>query len=394
MGQKVVREVAVVVINANSRRLAVLLAATTAAAVVLPLTAAVLPDDRADALYHVYDGGGVEITGPSILVLKKLGQSFAVSGNYYVDSVTSASIDVETTASEYTEERTETSLGLQYMYDRSIMSFGYTKSDENDYEANSAHFNISQSMFGDLTTVTMGYSLGWDTVMNNTDASFSEDVDRQHYRLAVSQILTKNMIVDLGFEAITDEGFLNNPYRSVRYRDSSVPRGYSYEAELYPRTRTSNAVALRGKYFLPYRAALSGEYRFFDDTWGISAHTAELGYVHPWRDRWLLKFKYRFYTQDKAEFYSDLFERSAETNFRARDKELSTFNSHTLGFGASYEFVRGWRMVDRGTVNFSYDHIMFSYDDFRDLTAGGDVGQEPAYDFAADVFQFYLSIWY
>ena len=61
--------------------------------------AGVLPDDRADVLYHLYDGGGVEIDGPSILVRKKVGKSVSVVGNYYVDMVSSASIDVVTTAS-------------------------------------------------------------------------------------------------------------------------------------------------------------------------------------------------------------------------------------------------------------------------------------------------------
>lgn len=394
MVRKVAREAAVAVTNSTSKygsRLILI----GAGSVVLPLMAAVLPDDRADVMYHAYDGGGVEITGPSVLVLKQLGTSVAVSGNYYVDSVTSASIDVETTASEYTEERTETSLGLQYLTGRSIMSFGYTKSDENDYLANSAHFNISQSMFGDLTNVTLGYSLGWDEVGKNNDSAFiPQDVDRQHYRVGVSQILTKNWILDFGYEGITDEGFLNNPYRSVRYVDTTVPVGYSYEPEVYPRTRTSNAAALRTKYYLPYRAALHGEYRYFEDTWNIKAHTFELGYTHPWRDKWIFKAKYRYYTQDKADFYQDLFDRAGQTNFRARDKELSTFNSHTLGVAASYEFLRGWGMLERGTLNLSYDHIMFSYDDFRDLTVTAPVGQEPLYSFDADVFQFYLSVWY
>ena len=69
--------------------------------------AGVLPDDRADVLYHLYDGGGVEIDGPSILVRKKAGKSLSFVGNYYVDMVSSASIDVITTASPYTEERTQ-----------------------------------------------------------------------------------------------------------------------------------------------------------------------------------------------------------------------------------------------------------------------------------------------
>jgi hypothetical protein len=38
-------------------------------------TAGVLPDDRTDILYHQYEGGGVTIDGPSILVRKSIGKA-------------------------------------------------------------------------------------------------------------------------------------------------------------------------------------------------------------------------------------------------------------------------------------------------------------------------------
>src|SRR6187551_3624105 len=78
--------------------------------------AGVLAEDRADALYHRYQGGGVEIQGPSVLVRKKIGEHFAVNANYYMDFVTSASIDVKLSASEYKEDRTQKSLGLEYLH--------------------------------------------------------------------------------------------------------------------------------------------------------------------------------------------------------------------------------------------------------------------------------------
>lgn len=358
--------------------------------------AGVLPDDRADALYHSYDGGGVEITGPSVLVLKKVGESVALSGNYYVDTVSSASIDVITTASKYSEERTEKTVGIDYLHGNSTMSLSYTNSTENDYDANSASFGVSVDMFGNMTTVTLGYSRGWDTVEDNTDAAFSEDLDRQHYRFGLSQIISRNMVLGVNFETITDEGFLNNPYRSVRYADSGSAIGYSYESEVYPRTRTSNAIALKSRYHLPYRAAVHGEYRFFDDSWDIRAHTLEVGYTQGVGNRWILDAKYRFYKQSNADFYSDLFPFQGAQNFLARDKELSTFKSHTIGVAMSYEFVSdGWRFIDRGSLNLSYDHIWFDYDDFRDLTVTGvPPGSEPLYDFSADVIQAFVSIWF
>jgi hypothetical protein len=358
--------------------------------------AGVLPEDRADFLLHSYDGGGVTIQGPSLLVRKQFAQKFSASANYYVDKVQSASIDVVTTASPYEEERTQYSVGLDYLHDRWTMSVGLTNSEENDYAAETLSFGISQDIFGDLTTVSLGYTLGDDVVGRRGDPAFTDTIERQGYKLGVSQILTKNLLLGLSFETITDEGFLNNPYRQVRYLDASSAQGYSYEREVYPRTRTSDAGAARLRYYLPWRAAVHGEYRQYSDTWDIASDTVELGYTHPIEPGWMIEGKLRFYSQDKADFYSDLFARSNFQNFIARDKELSTFTSQSLRLAVSYDIVRGgWKFVERGTVNVIYDHLMFDYEDFRDLTGSGAApGAEPFYTFDANVVQVFISFWF
>lgn len=357
--------------------------------------AAVLPEDRADLLYHSYDGGGAEISGPSLLVRKKFNENVSASFNNYIDNVSSASIDVVTTASPYTENREENSLSVDYLHEKTLMSLGFTQSTENDFDAATLSMNISQDMFGDLTTVSMGYAQGDNTVGRNNDLNFSEDMISRSYRLSLSQVMSKQLIMAFALETITDEGFLNNPYRSVRYVDPSVPRGYSYQSEVYPNTRTSNAVALRARYYLPHRAALHGGYRFFSDTWGINANTLELGYTFPYEDDWIVELSYRFYDQSNADFYSDLFPYTNAQNFLARDKEMSSFNSHTLGVGASYEFRKnGTGFIKRGSLNVNYDLILFQYDDFRDLTVSAIPGEEPLYDLDAQVLRLFVSIWF
>jgi hypothetical protein len=373
-------------------------------------SAGVLPDDRADVLYHRYDGGGVTIHGPSVLVRKKMAEKYAVSANYYMDMVTSASIDVEVSgASEYKEERDQYSLGLEYLRGKTTYALNYTNSEEDDYQADTWSFGLSQDLFGDLTTISMGFARGndivrkRDTITDQVDPNFKEPVDRWTYSVGVSQILTKSLIVALNLEVITDEGYLNNPYRSYRYVNPSDDRLFALSTEIYPRTRTSNAIGLSGRYYLPWRAAAFGGYRFFTDTWGIGADTFELGYTHPWGP-WTFEASFRYYTQNHADFYADLFERKDQQNFLARDKELSTFDSQTLRLQASYEFARtGWRFVKKGTVNFIYDRMEFSYDDFRDarysLLPADDpnfrpAGAEPLYEFGANVFQFFVSIWF
>lgn len=356
--------------------------------------AATLPEDRTDLLYHAYEGGGADIDGPAVVVRKSFGDKVSLSGKYYVDSVSSASVDVVTTASPYTEERIETSFGASYLYDATQFSINVTNSDENDFIGRSYFFSISQEMFGALTTVSLGYGLGDDTVRRNGDEEFEDTIDRQHYQLGLTQVLTKNWIASFDFEAITDEGYLNNPYRSVRYLDGSG--GYLYEAEQYPRTRTSNSVSLRSRYFLKYGAALTADYRFFTDTWDIEGHTAGIGYVHKFRDNWTFEIGYRYHTQTQAEFYSDLFDRPGAQNFIARDKELSSFSDHMGRFGVTYAFSsKALPFVDRGTVNLFVNRFRFDYDNFRDLTVeGAPVGEEPLYGFDANVIQFYVSVWY
>jgi len=358
--------------------------------------AGVLPEDRADVLYHLYDGGGVEIDGPSVLVRKQVGKSTSVVANYYVDMVSSASIDVITTASPYTEERKQWSLGMDYLHGNTTMSVSYTSSVESDFDAKTYSFSVSQDMFGDLTTLTLSYALGDDIVGDSSNPSFERENDRQHYGIGLTQIITRNLISSLNFEVITDEGYLNNPYRSVRYADPGSALGYSYEAEVYPSTRTSSAVGLRAKYYLPYRAAIEGEYRFFTDTWGIDANTASIAYTHP-MGPWTFSAKFRYHDQTGADFFSDLFPRSQATNFRGRDKELSPLTSNTLKLGVSYEFIDaavGWNFLKKASVNASVNILNVDYHEFKDLSTSATYPDEPLYSLEANVFQLFFSFWY
>lgn len=352
-------------------------------------TAATLPLDNVDVLYHRYEGGGMVIDGPSVLVRKSVGPQVSVSGQYYVDMVSAASVDVLATASEYTEERTEYSLGVDYLHEDSILSLGYTNSSENDYEANTVYFSASQEFFGGMSTITLGYARGWDDVGVAGNDSFSEEADRQNYQLGLSQVVTRNSLVGLDLEVVTDEGFLQNPYRRNRYIDPNDPTNFLLDQpERYPETRTSFSVAARALYYLPYRASIRGEFRYFSDSWGIDAQTYELAYVHALNPRWSIEGRARYYIQNEADFYSDLYAFENSQTHLARDKEMSAFSGTTLGGGVVYE----WKQtslpgIQRLQVSLLVDWLDFSYDNFRDVTAPGDFlpGQEPLYSFDAYV---------
>jgi hypothetical protein len=381
--------------------------------------AGVLPEDRADALYFRYDGGGVTISGPSVLVRKSIGEHVSVQGNYYIDMVSSASVDVETSASPYEDERKQGSFSVDFLHGKSTYSLGYVTSDESDYQAKTMFASVSHDMFGDLTTISFSFKNGQNEVFRNlkdpntgvvaNDPTFQEEMESKGYSVGVSQIITKNLVLSGQYEVITDEGWLNSPYRSVRFFIGPDDQGM--QAEVYPNTRSSNATSIRGKYFLPYRAALDAMYRFYTDTWGIVGHTGELGYVHPldnpWGGgNWIFETRVRYYTQKAADFYQDIFPRADFSNFMARDKELATYSAITAGIGATYEFkIQRFPWLSRAQINLRYDHMMVSYDDFRDarfsLGSFGELpenpyapGTEPLYELKANIFQFYISAFF
>jgi len=392
VARKAGQEVAVVVTRMHKTSALIIAAATFWS---FESTAKILPEDRADVLFHSYDGGGVTINGPSVLVRKAYKDKVSVWGNYYVDMISGASIDVEATASAYSETREQFSVGMDYLYDKTLMGVGVTSSKEGDYEASTVHLSVSQDFFGDLSTLSMGYSYGDDTVTRNGDDTFEDYATHQAYKFELSQILTKHMIMNLGYESVVDEGFLNNPYRSVRFVDATAGKGYNYQAEAYPRTRASDAAAIRAMYYLPWRAALRAEYRYYTDSWGIVAHNGEVSYTHPLGDRWEFDAKARVYTQTAADFYADIFPFRDAQNFLARDKELATFDSSTIGLGISYLFNKdGFLLFDKGSVNLNVDYVTFDYQDFSDVNSASTFGNESLYSFDAIVLRAFVSLWF
>jgi hypothetical protein len=103
----------------------------------------------------------------------------------------------------------------------------------------------------------------------------------------------------------------------------------------------------------------------------------------------------RYYRQESADFYSDLFARANEFNFMARDKEMSAYTGLTAGISLSYE----WKFsetaaIKKSSFHIEYDYMKFDYDNFRDVTAQAAVGQEPLFGFTASAFKIYASLWY
>ncbi len=374
------KALAEVAVAATSPRLKQLLCSLLLILVSQSLIAAILPEDRADVMYHRYDGGGMVIDGPSYLVRKSIGNNISVSANYYVDKVSSASIDVQTIkggASSYSEERTEKSGDITYLVDKTTINVGYTNSEENDYDARNYRLDLSHAFFSEMITISAGFSLGDDDISRSDDEDlaerFSDSLERRNYRFGVSQILSKNLLLNVNYESIIDEGFLQNPYRQIIELDCAPGDDASsctanLASEKYPRTRNSDAFSVKLSWHLPWSAALKTRASYFSDSWGIDGTSLSIDYTHRFSPNLIADFRARAYVQGDAKFYANEFftSNSSAEDFRGRDKELSEHSSYSLGLGASYRYELD-RFFTSVELNAQIDYFFFDYDNFLEI---------------------------
>lgn len=343
-----------------------------------PARAVDLPEDRAEAMFHAYNGGGVRATGPALLVRKSLADKVSLSGSLYVDAVSNASIDVVTTASPYRESRTEWAMGLDYARRDTSTHLNFSRSTEPDYTSTTGAVDISQEVFGGMSTVSLGFSRGQDDVGKHNDLSYTDQARHWNYRLGLTQILSPRWIASVNAEAIADDGFLGSPYRVARVFGSAVP-------ERLPRTRSARALKFRvvgdvGE--AGTRSAVRAEYRYYRDTWAIQAHTLEGGYTRYFGDRWLADGFVRLNRQGDSLFYSD--NAASETLYVTRNRQLSAFTSTAVGAKASYALSPWLKGLDL-KLNGSIEAVRFNYSHFTDIRTG------QRYSFTGQILQVYLS---
>ncbi|HET8706723.1 MAG TPA: DUF3570 domain-containing protein, partial [Pseudomonadales bacterium] len=233
---------------------------------------AVLPEETADIGWHYYSGDHVNVDGPALLVRKNLLNQFSIEASHTEDNVSCASVDVVSQASKqkFTDKRTENDASFTYLQGDSRISISTLYSTESDYDSKTLGVNISQDVLAGMSTVLLGVSRGWDEVRRN-DTDFKRDLDRHSIKIGLSQVLTRKLVGNFVYELTNDDGYLANPYRGA------IVMGAPIANEVVPESRTGHAFGFSSVYYLEPRAAFKANYRFYQDTWDIKAHTLGFG---------------------------------------------------------------------------------------------------------------------
>lgn len=144
---------------------------------------------------------------------------------------------------------------------------------------------------------------------------------------SLSQIITKRWQVLFLLDIAYQKGYLSLPFNRVYFDDNTI------DIEKLPSSRLKIPASIRMNYFLGDRFIARTFYRYYQDDWGLKAHTAELEMTIKITPFFSVSPFYRYYTQSAIDYFAGFKKHTSQEMYYSSDYDLSAFNSHFAGAG-------------------------------------------------------------
>lgn len=243
--------------------------------------------------------------------------------------------------------------GVAFGPARFIPEFSYSK--ENDYISYSGALNGTYDLNNKNTTLNAGWSHSYDQVLSNpfTYIRSTAIKNSDDFVLGVTQLLGPRTIFSANATFTYEHGYLNDPYRSVVFDETSLdPNAHVIlNGEKRPSERSQEAILLTLTQSFPaLNASVEGTYRFYHDSYGIDAHTMGVGWFQKFGRSVVVSPSFRYYRQSSASFYGIQFpgdpanDPSRVPRFYSSDYRLSFLETYTLGIEADITLHDQWHL--------------------------------------------------
>lgn len=256
------------------------------------------------------------------------------------------------------------------------VNIGASASNEYDYLHLGVNAKISRDFDRRNTTVSAGVAFSADNIdpvggapvpltrMLNVDDLNNrlgeQDKDIVDLVLGVTQVVTRNLVVQANYSFSDSSGYLNDPYKLISVVDANTGdtvvrlptpgiAGPSHEFafESRPDERLKHSFYGQAKYYRDGKV-LDASYRYMTDDWGIDSHTVDVRYRWPIGETRYFEPHLRFYTQSAAEFYQvGVVDGVAFPQYASSDYRLGDFDAITAGVKYGWELNSGNEMSAR-----------------------------------------------
>ncbi len=244
---------------------------------------------------------------------------------------------------------------------RTILGIGGGASKEYDYQSfnlagswthgsrdGNRELSVAGQVYLDQVTLILPVELRTGSTGTGNQAHGSGTDNRQSYNLslAYAQVVSKRLQLAVSTELVSQQGLLSTPFHRVYFYDSSPARGTpgtlgTAKTERLPRLRNKYPVGLRLTYYATDLVQLRGFYRFYNDNFGIQAHTIELEAPVKVSPFFTLYPFYRYHTQTASTYFAPYLTHSITDDYYTSDYDLSAFTAQKLGLGFRYAPLYG-----------------------------------------------------
>jgi hypothetical protein len=202
-----------------------------------------------------------------------------------------------------------------------------------------------------------------------------DKTNRDSYSASISfsQILTKKIQMSIFMDVLQQEGLLGTPYQRVYFADkanyyigqsqyipvytTSENKGVyqlADDKERLPSTHFKIPIGARLNFYINEYVVARTYYRYYQDNWGIQAHTASIELPIKISSSFTAYPMFRYYTQTASDYFAPYEKHLSTEKYYTSDYDLSKFDSSQYGLGFTYTdiftrakiFVLGLKSID------------------------------------------------
>jgi hypothetical protein len=327
-------------------------------------------DDHVDYRYEFYqeEGNRIEVETHSALFEKKLTDIVTVKGQVVHDAISGASPTGappppnkpnQVLLKKLHDERRAGNLSFDVHLGRHTFSAQGSYSKESDYISAGTALTDAIEFNNKNTTLLLGVSHNFDRVLDNSSPRNYRHKDATDFLIGFSQLLSPNTILAADFTYGTENGYLNDPYKQMRF-DGYLPGTFT-QGEIRPGHRDKEVVQITLTHFFQrVNGSAEFSYRFYNDSFGIVSHTATATWHQRIGKHLILSPIFRCYEQSAADFYRTSLpgfeDDPGVPQYYSADYRLSHLVSLTYGLQATV-FIVDWLSLDLGYQRYQMDGL-------------------------------------
>lgn len=284
----------------------------------------------------------IRVSSPSVSLIMPVAGVWSLAASLTADDVSGASPRYHTAvsgASRMSDQRKAGDAALTRYFSGATVTMGAAYSTEHDYVSRAV--SLGGTLDGADKNTTWSFGIGGSDDTINPVNRVVTDAGRQtvNLLLGVTRVFTPNDVAQLTLTHSRGHGYYNDPYKFPDQR---------------PDHRSQSTVLMHWNHHFAGGDTSRLSYRYYSDSYGISAHTVGAEYVKPLGRHWSVTPSLRLYSQRAASFYYDpVYDATLGEPFppgyvfgqiASADQRLAAFGAVTLGVKLARQIGPDWRV--------------------------------------------------